>query len=85
LLLEKLHAQNLIHTNLKPSKLVIGDKNDDESLYLLGLELSEKMAKPLKNEKPKPGIRKMRLYENLFSSLSVHTGECNEFKFYSLC
>jgi len=75
LALENLHSKDLIHTDLKPSKFAIGNGSQSDKLYLLGLELSEKVNLSKLGRSKSGTPRKIRINENMFSSLNVHTGE----------
>jgi len=75
LALESLHSKDLIHTDLKPSKFVIGNGSQSDKLYLLGLELSERISLTKLSRSKSGTPRRFRMNENMFSSLNVHTGE----------
>jgi len=73
--LEKLHSKELIHSDLKPSKFVIGNGDQSDKLFLLGLEFCERVSLPKLNRSKSGTPRKFRINENMFSSLNIHTGE----------
>jgi len=75
LALENLHSKELMHTDLKPSKFAIGNGDQSNKLFLLGLDFCERVSIPKLNRSKSGTPRKLRINENMFSSLNIHTGE----------
>jgi hypothetical protein len=64
-----------VHSNLKPSKLVIGKEGEEDKLFLVGFENSEKINHENKSNKSSVKIKRNREYESVFSALSAHSGD----------
>lgn len=70
-----MHKKGIVHTNLKPSKILVGQTGEEEKIYLVGFENCEKMSFSKGKSKKKAAIKYP--FENVFSPLSIHQKERN--------
>lgn len=68
-----MHKKGIVHTNLKPSKILVGHVGEEEKIYFVGFENCEKMHLSKSKTKKKGNVKYPQ--ENVFSSLSVHQKE----------
>jgi serine/threonine protein kinase len=69
-----IHKKGIIHSNIKPSKVVIGREGEEDRIYLIGFENCEKINP--NRSKSTTKAKKYRDSENVYSPLSVHMREC---------
>jgi len=72
--LERLHNLGLYHSNLKPTKIVIGAAGEEDKLYIVGFENSLNI-KDNTNKKSIYYSNHILNIENVFSSIGIHLGE----------
>lgn len=73
--LEKVHSKKIIHTNLKPSKLLTNDEEIEHKIYLSGLEFCERISRVISKSQKNPDIKARRANENIFSSIGAHQNQ----------
>ena len=73
--LEKVQSKKIIHTNLKPSKLLTNNEEVEHKIYLSGLEFCERISRIISKTQKTPDIKAKRSNENIFSSIGAHQNQ----------
>lgn len=73
--LEKVHSKKIIHTNLKPSKLLTNNDPVEHKIYLSGLEFCERISRVINKTQKTSDIKARRSNENIFSSIAAHQNQ----------